>query len=94
MDKAGILEGKKVLFFTWPFYQYPEKIENQLADMGANVTTFLSAPTSNFLKLRFLERFEFLKKKYFDEILSKIQEDTYDYVFMINAAIFPEYFLK
>lgn len=94
MDKAGILEGKNVLFFTWPFYQYPEKIEKQLADMGANVTTFLSASTSNFLKLRFLERFEFLKKSYFDEILSKIHGDTYDYVFMINAAIFPEYFLR
>ncbi len=88
------LEGKNILFFSWPFYEYPEKIKNQLEKMGATVMYYSSAPTDNFLKVRFLERFEGLKKRYFNKILNDISKCSYDYVFMINAAIFPEYFLQ
>lgn len=93
MNPSDGFKGKKILFFSWPFYQYPKKIEKQLEVMGAEVTTFLSAPTDSFLKIRLLEKFAFLKKSYFNEILKKIHNKKYDFVFMINAAIFPKYFL-
>lgn len=88
------LEGKKILFFSWPFYEYPEKIRKKLEEMGAEVTYYSSAPTTDFLLLRFLERFDRLKKSYFNKILNEISQHSYDYVFMINAAIFPEFFLQ
>ncbi len=88
------LNGKKILFFSWPFYEYPQKIRRKMEEMGAEVTYYCSAPTTNFLKVRFLERFEGLKKSYFNNIIEEISHCNYDYVFMINAAIFPEYFLK
>lgn len=88
------LQGKKVLFFSWPFYQYPEKIKNKLIELGGDVTYYSSASTNNFLKLRFLEHFEDLRKSYFKRILDEVSKKQFDYVFMINAAIFPEYFLK
>lgn len=92
MDK--VLQGKRVLFFSWPFYEYPGKIKKKLEEMGADVTYYSSAPTDNFLKVRFLERFESLKKRYFKDIINEISHHSYDFVFMINAAIFTEYFLQ
>lgn len=91
---SEVLKGKKILFFSWPFYQYPLKIEETLRKMGAEVTTYLSAPTNNFLAVRFLEKFEVLKKNYFKNIMEEISTRHFDYVFMINAAVFPEYFLQ
>ena len=55
---------------------------------------YLSAPTTNFLQVRFLEKFESLKRTYFCDIIKNIRKKNYDYVFVINAAVFPEYFLK
>lgn len=92
--ESKLLAGKKILFFSWPFYEYPQIIKKKMEEMGAEVTYYCSAPTTNFLKVRFLERFEGLKKNYFNNILAEISQHTYDYVFMINAAIFPEYFLQ
>lgn len=88
------LEGKKILFFSWPFYQYPDKIKSNLEDLGANVTLYLSAPTDNFLKVRFLEKYEKLKDGYLSNILNEIRYKKFDYVFMINAAVFPEKFIS
>lgn len=88
------LQGKNILFFSWPFYQYPQKIKEKMEEMGASVKYYSSAPTDNFLKLRFLERFDVLKKRYFNNILKEISNHVYDFVFVINAAIFPDYFLK
>lgn len=88
------LNGKNILFLTWPFYQYPDEIKKTMEKMGANVDMYYSAPTTNFLKIRFLEKFEKLKKKYFGQIIESIKEIKYDYIFVINAAVFPEYFFK
>lgn len=90
----SFLKGSKILFLSWPFYQYPKAIENKLEELGASVTTFLSAPTDNFLKIRFLEKFEVLKKRYFQQIIEEIKGNQFDFIFVINAAIFPEYFIK
>lgn len=87
------LKGRRILFFSWPFYQYPSAIEKTLKSLGADVTTYLSAPTDNFLEVRFLEKFEQLKGRYFQKVLDEVTGKEFDYIFIINAAIFPEYFL-
>lgn len=88
------LTGKKIVLFSWPFYQYPNLIKETLEKLGGEVSLYLSAPSDNFLKVRFLERFEGLKKKYFDNIIQEIEGKQFDYVFMINTAVFPKSFLK
>ena len=87
------LNGRRVLFLTWPFYEYPDRIKLQLEKLGANVDMYYSAPTTNFLYVRLLEKFEFLKRSYFKKIIENIKFNEYDYIFVINPAVFPEYFL-
>lgn len=88
------LKNKTVLFFSWPFYQYPEKIVETLQKYGAKVTYYCSAPTSDFMKVKLLERLEFFKKNYFDCIIKDISGKKFDYIFVINSAVFPSNFIK
>ena len=61
---------------------------------GAKVTYYCSAPTSDFMKVKLLERLEFLKKNYFDCIIKDISGKKFDYIFIINSAVFPSGFIK
>lgn len=88
------LKGCKILFLTWPFYQYPKAIKDMMVNMGADVRMYLSAPSNDFLKVRVLERLEGLKRRYFNRIIDEISDIEFDYILVINAAIFPEYFLR
>lgn len=88
------LKDKKVLFLSWPFYQYPEQIIEAIKREGAQVTYYCSAPTDNFINVKLLEKFPILKKRYYQKILNEINEEKFDYLFVINAAIFPKSFLK
>lgn len=88
------LTGKKVLFLSWPFYQYPEKIKQKLEEFGCEVFMYYSAPTNKFLAVKFLERFEFLKNNYYNSILKDIDNIEFDYLFVINSAVFSYNFLK
>lgn len=90
----SILKDKKVLFLSWPFYQYPDRIIEAIKREGAQVTYYCSAPTNNFIKVKLLEKFPILKKRYYQKILNEIHQEEFDYLFVINAAIFPQNFLK
>ncbi len=65
--------------------------------MGADVDMYYFFPNNKFFKKQdfFLEKYSFLKKNYFEGIIKKnVKDKEYDYLFVINAAIFPEYFYK
>ena len=94
MMANSILENKRILFLTWPAGEYPDKIKNELTSMGGKVDMYFSSPSKNFLYTRLLEKFPKLKKKYYSSIINSISRTDYDYVFMINAGVFPEYFIR
>ena len=70
------------------------EIVETLKKYGAKVTYYCSAPTSDFMKVKLLERLEFLKKNYFDCIIKDISGKKFDYIFIINSAVFPSGFIK
>lgn len=88
------LSGKKVLFISWAFYQYPQLIAENMKEHGAEVHYFSTSPTNSLIKAKIFKKFKFFNKCYFKSILKKIENEKYDYIFIINAATFPEYFLE
>ena len=92
------LEGKRVLFLGYVYFDYHIKIINALSKEGARVDYF---PVMNYnLKytiLRRLSRKMFLKhnRKHGEEILIRTENKTYDYVFVIQGHTFPsDFFVK
>lgn len=88
------LEGKKILFFSWAFYHYPEEIKKEIELLGGKVDYYCSAPTVDFMKMKLFNIDSRRKKKYFQGLLKQLEGKSYDYVLMINAAVFPLWFSK
>lgn len=86
------LEGKRILFLSWAFYQYPSEIKNEIENLGGMVDYYCSAPTDDFMKMKYFSLNKYRKSKYFNSILSSLDGKTYDYILMINAAAFPFWF--
>lgn len=88
------LDNKKVLFMSWAFYEYPEKIKEKLEEQGAIVDYYCTSPTKSFIKMKMIKKLRYINEKYFKDLFDKIKNKKYDYIFIINAASFPEFFLE
>lgn len=88
------LKGKKVLFLSWAFYDYPKRIIEALEYCGADVTYLCSSPTTNFMSMKLFKKVEYLKNKYYNSLLKRIEGTHFDYLFLINAATFSETFIQ
>jgi len=86
-----MLKNKKILFLTPEFYTYPELIKASLESMGAVVDLFYNRPTSltgKFSEVFLLKKYEIVKCRYFDHLISKTKSD-YDYILIIRADLIP-----
>lgn len=88
------LKGKKVLFLSWAFYEYPNKIITTLKGYGADVTYLCSAPTTDFMSMKFFKKSKYFKEKYYSSLLDRVDGMQFDFLFLINAATFSEEFIK
>lgn len=88
------LKNKKILFLSWSFYQYPQKIIEILEKNGAEVHYCNSAPTDNFVRMKIFKKIRYIKDKYYSRLITELQDECFDYIFLINAATFPKYFIE
>ncbi|GAA6492351.1 hypothetical protein K280104A7_19150 [Candidatus Bariatricus faecipullorum] len=88
------LKGKKVLFLSWAFYDYPERIIEALEYYGADVTYLCSSPTTNFMSMKLFKKVKYFRNKYYNLLLKQIEGTQFDYLFLINAATFSETFIQ
>lgn len=88
-----MLENKKVLFVAPRFYNYHTQIIDFMESYGADVTFFAEDIYTSFY--RFLNRVipklaNLLKNKYRDLILTDVELNNYDYVFVIRGGILTQ----
>lgn len=92
------LHGKKILFLSVSFFNYEKAIVRRLSELGAEVDFYDERPSnSNFSKgiIRFNKRFYHLKiKEYYNRILNEIQDNSYDFFFLIKGEAIPAFFLE
>lgn len=88
------LKGKKVLFLSWAFYDYPDRIIEVLKNFGADVTYLCSSPTTNFMSMKLFKKLKYFRNKYYKSLLKQIEGIRFDFLFLINAAAFSETFVQ
>jgi hypothetical protein len=94
----GQLKNKKILFLCPLFFNYHKKLMRAMESMGAQVDYFDERPSNTFLSkalLRINRNFVTVQiKKHYEDITSKINGKTYDYVFICQAEATPKSFLR
>jgi hypothetical protein len=97
MNKTAdnIFLNKKILLIVFPFYEYHLKIENQLKNMGADVTVLLNQYNTTYAFSQ--NRSLFLMKKCLGMIgksdLGQYKNYTYDFVLAIGGYSHTKNFL-
>ena len=90
------LQGKKILFIGPEFYDYHNKIINEMILNGAEVDYFpeiLNTINYRFAKLYFFRYRKWLEKRYLENIFISLKEN-YDYFFLIRGEIISNDFLE
>lgn len=95
--KKNLLSEQKILFIAPKYYDYHTKIINALEANGAKVTFFPEMVYPFFYRLiRNISQYfkKELEKKYLNEILKNIDNDSYDIFFLIRGEIVTTDFLE
>lgn len=94
MSNLRYLENKRILFLSWNFYEYPKRIIEKIVELGGNVDFYNSSLTNNILLRKIYRLNRNSEKKYYNNILDSTRKIHYDYLFIINAASFPIWFIE
>ena len=83
-----ILKGKRILFISSKFFNYEEEIKNEIETMGGIVDYFDERPanttfTKALIRLNLKKIIYFKINRYYKNIIEKIKNIKYDYVFLI-----------
>ncbi|OWP79603.1 CgeB family protein [Flavobacterium oreochromis] len=93
-----VLQGKKILFLSVSFFSYEKIIKDRLTSLGANVF-FYDERVSNSILAKGLIRFNRNLYKhqidtYYKKIISKIENERFDYFLVIKGEAIPLFFLE
>lgn len=92
------ISGKKILFFSVQTFNLEKEIKNKMEENGAIVTYYDERPSnSNFTKgIIRLKRDIYQKRidRYYQNILTTIKSQTFDFLFVNRGEVITEYFLK
>lgn len=92
------LHNKKIIFFSIKFFDLEKEISEKLESFGAEVFYFDERPdNSKFTKAIIRVRKSLYQVKinaYYREILNKIKNETFDYLFVNKGEVIPEFFIK
>lgn len=95
--KLENFQNKKILFFSVKLFNYENIIADKLRALGAMVDYYDERPSNSiFTKgiIRLKRDFYNLKiYKYYNEILKNIENNKYDYFFLIKGEVVPQYFI-
>lgn len=91
-----MIAGKKILFIGPVFYHYHTTIINELEQMGAQVSFFPEYADS--IKIRLYRKFSpnrYIRAQhsYYQEILQKVNLNSFDYLFVIKGELLTEEFV-
>lgn len=90
----SVISGKRILFFAPKFFGYEKKIIQKLQEMGANVDAYDERPGNSFITKSVLRLYSKgisnTTRLYYKKIISKIKNNKYDYVFIVNLEAMTE----
>lgn len=84
-----VLEGKKILYISPKFFNYENKIKNELKKLGASIDFYDDRPANDFLTkvcIR-LKLKSIIKKRvhaYYESLYNDISKKKYDYIFVVS----------
>ena len=94
-----MLKNKKILYIGAKFFDYEKSIKHELELLGAEVTFYDDRPSNGVLMkvllrldLKFLINWNI--NNYYDGILSKIENKTFDYLFIVNPEALNKFYLE
>lgn len=82
----NLLDGKKILLVTFQFYNYPNRIKEELNKLGADVTYLNPFADQSLIKEHHKRKYIHLDKEFVSSV-KKIGK-AFDYLFLINLNIF------
>lgn len=98
VNATAKLHDKRVLFFSPKFFSYETILKEELIKMGADVVFFDERPSNTTLGKALLRINRNLMKseikRYYDYIMSQIDREHFDYIFICQAEATPTYFLE
>ena len=93
-----MLANKKILLISVKFFNYEVLIKQELEKMGASVTLFDERPSNSFFSKAIIRvKKEFYKteiKKYYKELIKKLEGQKIDYLLLIKGEAVPKFFLE
>ncbi len=92
------LSGKNILFISASFFDYEKAIKKQLENMEANVDFFDERPSNSILMKGIIRvNRKYVQKiinRYYENILKKISDKSYDFFLLIKGESVPIFFLE
>jgi hypothetical protein len=90
--------GKKILFFSVQTFNLEKEIKSKLEEMGAEVMYFDERPANSILAKGIIRIKKNLYQrkidKYYQNILEKIKNNQFDFLFVNKGEVVPEFFLE
>ncbi|GHT02734.1 hypothetical protein AGMMS49525_06670 [Bacteroidia bacterium] len=94
----NIFENKKVLFFATKTFGYEIEIKSKMEALGASVELFDERPSNSFLTKALIRVNRKLLKRqittYYNNIITKVREEDFDYIFFLRGEAVPNTILK
>ncbi|MFV0194098.1 hypothetical protein OBJ93_01325 [Empedobacter falsenii] len=92
------LKDKKILFFSVKFFNLENEIIKKLESLGAEVTYYDERPNNNNLTKAIIRVKKSLYQvkidSYYNDIIEKIKDVKFDYLFVNKGEVITETFLK
>lgn len=96
--KSNFLNKKKVLFISPMFFGYHQVINDKLQDLGAIVHYYDEKPSNNALFKGAMRLNRNVLPRYIDSyyqsILKKIENESYDFLFVVKGEVITEDFIQ
>ncbi len=92
------LQGKKILFFSVRFFNLENEIIQKLESFGAIVTYYDERPNNSNLTKAIIRvkksLYQVKINSYYQDILKRIEDEKFDYLFVNKGEVIPEFFLQ
>lgn len=92
------IEGKKILFIAPDFFGYEQKIADKMIELGAKVDTFDERSVRSSYERALLKVnpriFNNKTLNYYNQIIKKVSNKSYDYIFVIKCEMMPIEIIK
>lgn len=91
------IKDKSILFIGTNFHNYEKMITSKLEEFGANVTFYYNRPNNTLFSILHSTSLSLLKEYqnvYYHNLISKIKEKHFDYLFVITGFLMPVSFIN